>query len=85
MGLSFKDNYGIGYKGSNTVNYNYAFGNSFGVDYIKPMNPGAPLGTVSIDAEGRVTVTGNVGRFDLIAYKGSSAEVRTRVTVVTAP
>lgn len=84
MDFSFKSNYGISYADGNTVLYNYAFGNVFGVRNIVPIQANMPLGTVRLDEEGRVIVTGNVGRFDLVAYKGTE-EVRTRVTVVRAP
>ncbi|MCZ8515383.1 S-layer homology domain-containing protein [Paenibacillus filicis] len=81
MDLKVTDNYGITYEPGEVQKYNFALGTIFIPEYIVGDSKG-PIGSVSIDKDGTVHVTGNVTQFNLTAIlptgKRATSEVKIR-------
>ncbi|MEW9701115.1 S-layer homology domain-containing protein [Paenibacillus sp. SI8] len=80
MDLSVIDNYDNKYEKDEIRSYNFALGTIFIANDIQGAS-GSPVGTVSINSSGKVTVTGNVTSFELTAVLPSGAKATSYVTL----
>lgn len=81
MDLSIIDSYGITYKKLEIQDYNFALGTLFITNDIKGNAADGAVGTVSIDPDGTVRVTGNVTSFELTAVTSTGEKVTSYVTL----
>ncbi|MDQ0892191.1 hypothetical protein QFZ81_007279 [Paenibacillus sp. V4I9] len=81
MDLTITDNYGITYKTADIKGYNFALGTLFITNDIKGNAAVGAVGTVSIDPDGTVRVTGNVTSFELTAVTSTGEKVTSYVTL----
>lgn len=81
MDLSITDNYGLTYNKLEIQNYNFALGTLFITNDIKGNTAVGAVGTVSIDPDGTVRVTGNVTSFELTAVTSTGAKATSYVTL----
>lgn len=80
MNLKVTDNYGVAYEGTVAKEYNYLFGVTFSVSNVKLADGVTEGGTVKIDQNGDITVTGGAKYFELTAYTADGS-ASTYVTV----
>ncbi|MBD0382552.1 S-layer homology domain-containing protein [Paenibacillus sedimenti] len=81
MDLSITDNYGITYKKNEIRSYNFALGMLFITNEVKGDPSKGATGTVSVDPDGTVHVTGNVTSFELTGVLPTGNKVTSYVTL----
>ncbi|MBP1155692.1 MULTISPECIES: S-layer homology domain-containing protein [unclassified Paenibacillus] len=79
MNLKVGDNYGIEYQKDEVQKYNFALAVLIIPEHIVGDPDHGAVGTVTIDPDGTVHVTGNVTQFDLTAYLPNNKSVSTEV------
>ncbi|CAN7177806.1 S-layer homology domain-containing protein [Paenibacillus sp. LjRoot153] len=80
MDLTATDSYGNTYKGLDIPNYNFALGTLFITNDVRG-EAGSTVGSVSVDSDGTVHVTGNVTYFELTAVSATGVKVTSYVTL----
>ncbi|KRE73851.1 S-layer homology domain-containing protein [Paenibacillus sp. Soil750] len=83
MDLTATDNYGNKYEDLDIFNYNFALGTLFITKDVQG-EAGSTVGTVSVDPDGTVHVTGNITSFELTAVSASGVKVTSYVTLTTS-
>lgn len=81
MNLKVHDNYGIAYEKDEVQKYNFALAVLIIPEHIVGNSDDGAVGSVTIDPDGTVHVTGNVTQFDLTAYLPNNKSVSTEVRV----
>ncbi|MFC5450831.1 S-layer homology domain-containing protein [Paenibacillus aestuarii] len=81
MKLKVTDNYGIEYENSEVEDYNFALGNVFTVTHISGDDAQGAVGTVTVDTNGIVRVSGNVKSFELNAVSPTGKTATSFVTM----
>lgn len=81
MNLTVTDTYGIAYENADIASYNFALGIVYTVDQIDSDPAAGAAGTVAVDGDGTVRITGNVIGFNLSAVSASGQKASTYVTV----
>ncbi|OAS23614.1 S-layer homology domain-containing protein [Paenibacillus oryzisoli] len=80
MNLKATDNYGNTYENLDIALYNFALGTLFITNDVQG-EAGSAVGSVSVDRDGTVHVTGNVTSFELTAVSASGVKVTSYVTL----
>lgn len=80
MDLTATDNYGNTYEDLDILNYNFALGTLFITNDVQG-EAGSTVGSVSVDPDGTLHVTGNVTYFELTAVSASGVKVTSYVTL----
>jgi hypothetical protein len=82
MDLTIVDNYGIEYKKTEIQKYNFALASTLIAEDITSDSNNGPVGTVTIDSDGTVHVTGNVTGFQLTASLSNGEKAFTWINVI---
>ncbi|KRF04434.1 hypothetical protein ASG89_21545 [Paenibacillus sp. Soil766] len=80
MDLTATDSYGNTYEGLDIPKYNFALGTLFMTNDVQG-EAGSTVGSVSVDSDGTVHVTGNVTYFELTAVSASGVKATSYVTL----
>lgn len=80
MDLTAVDSYGNTYENLDIRDYNFALGTQFTINDLQG-EAGSPVGSVTVDSNGIVHVTGNVTYFELTAVSPTGVKATSYVTL----